>query len=82
MVVLLLMVSDCLLAVPGGMRGWSIDLRLDFRTTPAPGSGAERRAGRDLRMMGFAPGILIGEVGGSVGWCVVGEYSSCECEAR
>lgn len=32
------------------------------RTTPAPGIGAERRAGCDFLMVDFVRGILVGEV--------------------
>ena len=54
---------------------------MDFRT-PAPGSGAERRAGPDFLMVAFVRGILVGGVGlrvwCGVVWCLVRGYSSSE----
>lgn len=44
------------------MKRYESDLLLVRRTTPAPGIGAERRAGCDFLMVDFVLGILVGEV--------------------
>ena len=62
MVVSLLMVSFFLLGVLLKLRRGEEDLLLDFRTTPAPGRGAERRAGPHFLMVALVRGILVGGV--------------------
>ena len=66
MVVLLLMVSAFLVSHvrrDRRVRERESDLRLDFRTTPAPAVGAERRAGPTFLVAMIVRGILVSEVG-------------------
>lgn len=79
-----------------GGRGEGSDARLVLRSMPAPGIGAEWRAGLAFLAIIFVRAILVGDDGcggwwvvvmdvrGRCGgrWCVVSEDSTSECDVK